>query len=85
LADYNDEHRLLVEDREDADIDRLLLAQGVLLELPAPTLAGVVMKLEMLWETDRFDSAEIAAFSYYTICDLNRLAHYAAGAIADRE
>lgn len=75
LAEYDEEHRLLVEDREDADINALLHATGVLLELPAPSLAGVAFKLELLWESDRFDSVEAGAFSHYVICDLNRLGH----------
>lgn len=51
-------------------------AEGVLLGLPAPTIAGVVRKLELLWELDRFGSVEAAAFSYHVICDLNRLSRY---------
>lgn len=75
LADYDEERRLLVEDREEANINALLHAAGVLLELPAPSLAGVAFKVELLWETDRFDSVEAGAFSHYLICDLNRLGH----------
>lgn len=83
LADYNEEQRMLVEDHKDADINGLLHAEGVLLELPAPTLAGVVFKLELLWETDRFDSVEAGAFSHYVICDLNTLASRIAKAASD--
>lgn len=78
LADCVEEQRLLLEHREDADINALLHAEGVLIELPAPTLAGVVHKLELLWEENRYDSVEAGAFYQYLFWDLNRLARHTA-------
>jgi len=72
LADYTEQERLLVEDREDASVGAVDYAAGVLLELPAPNVAGVVRKLELLWEHERYDEV-LGTFCLHIIRDLHRL------------
>ena len=48
-------------------------AAGMLLELPAPSVGGVIQKLALLWETERFDE-DGAGIIYLSIMrDLHRL------------
>lgn len=79
LGNYKDEELLYLEGqsprwqgRDGADILAVIeFPVGALLELPAPNLAGVIFKLEILWEQDRFESAPDAPFHVEIMRDLN--------------
>lgn len=81
VANYRDEERLYLEGpsprwgvRDAADILAVMEhLEGVLLELPAPNLAGVILKLEMLWEQHSFETESGGAFLVELKRDLNRL------------
>lgn len=87
LAGYREEEELFIEGpsprwqgREATDIIGAMdYAAGTLLELPAPNLGGVIRKLELLWEDDRFETVEGGAFFVQLIRDLNRLCSTLAG------
>ncbi|MFA7584923.1 MAG: hypothetical protein WCY11_01820 [Novosphingobium sp.] len=81
LANYRYEEQLYLEGpsprwngRDAADIlavkDYLV---GALLELPAPTLAGVILKLELLWEDHTFGTTSGGALLVELKRDLNSL------------
>lgn len=73
LAEYSEQERLLMEDHETADIWAVQYAAGVLLELPAPSLPGVIRKLDLLWEIERLETVVDGAFYVEIMRDLNSL------------
>lgn len=81
LANYQAEHQLYLEGpsprwngRDAADILAVkdFLAQA-LLDLPAPTLAGVILKLELIWEDHTFATGSGGAFLVELKRDINSL------------
>lgn len=81
LAELLEQERLLMEgrslrweDREAGDIvDAIFSATDELLPLPAPNLAGVIKKLELIWEADRFETIEEGSIYVHVMRDLNGL------------
>jgi hypothetical protein len=81
LANYKEEELLYLEGpsprwgvRDAADILAVKdYLKGVLLELPAPNVAGVIFKLEMLWEQHSFQTDSGGAFLVELKRDLNSL------------
>lgn len=82
LADYAEQERLFVEGpsprwegREAAElINAMDFSAAVLLGLPAPNIYGVIRKLELLWEDDRFDTLGAGAVYVQIMRDLHGLA-----------
>jgi hypothetical protein len=78
---YLDQQRLFAEGpsarwegREEADIvSAMLLAARELLNLPAPSLGGVIHKLELLWKDNRLEPVANGAMYVLLMRDLNRL------------
>lgn len=93
VAEHRNLETLLIEgpsrrwEGRDANeiIDDLANAGETLLELPAPTLKGVVHKLNLLWEVDRFETAEAGASCQFMIWDLNRLSRTAPSMDAEQK
>lgn len=82
LAEYAELEKLLVEgpssswEGRDADeiINAMDFAAAGLLKLPAPNIYGLIRKLEMRWEDERFDEVGNAALYVQILRDLHRLA-----------
>jgi hypothetical protein len=82
LAEYAVLEKLLLEgpsprwEGRDADeiINAMDFAAAGLLKLPAPNIYGLIRKLEMRWEDERFDEIGNAALYVQILRDLHRLA-----------
>jgi hypothetical protein len=93
LADYAEQEKLFVEGPSPRWEDRAAIeiinamdySAGVLFELPAPNLYGVIRKLELLWEDDRFDTVGGGAVYVQIMRDLHRLARELAASKPDSQ
>lgn len=93
LAEYAELEKLLVEgpsarwEGRDADeiISAMDFAAAGVLKLPAPNIYGLIRKLEMRWEDERFDEVGNAALYVQILRDLHRLARELEAAKADAE
>jgi hypothetical protein len=83
LAEYDEHEQLLAEGPSDRwtgrkandIVDVMDHAACELLELPAPSLRGVIRKLELLWGIERFETIEEGGTFVQIVGDLNRLCH----------
>lgn len=93
LAEYSELGQLLEEgpsprwEGRSADeiIDAMDFAAAGLLKLPAPNIYGLIRKLEMRWEDERFDEVGNAALYVQILRDLHRLAREIEVAKTDAE
>jgi hypothetical protein len=93
LAEYAELEKLFVEgpsprwEGRDAGemINAMDFAAAVLLKLPAPNIYGLIRKLEMRWEDERFDEVGNAALYVQVLRDLHRVARELEAAKADAE
>jgi hypothetical protein len=93
LAEYAELEKLLLEgpspswEGRDADeiINAMDFAAAGLLKLPAPNIYGLIRKLEMRWEDERFDEVGNAALYVQIQRDLHRLAREIEGAKPDAD
>ena len=91
VAEYVDLQNLLVEGpsprwggREGIDVvNRMDCLAGELFELPAPNLHGVIRKLELMWEVERFVEDDTGMFYLQIVRDMNRLSGAANPAISE--
>lgn len=82
LAEYAKLENLLLEGPsarwEGQDVDEMInamdYAAAALLKVPAPNIYGLIRKLEMRWEDERFDEVGNAALYVQILRDLHRLA-----------
>lgn len=82
LAEYNEQQQLFMEgpsprwEGRDSSVmlDAVHSAADDLLALPAPNLGGVIKKLEIMWEFDRFETIEDGSIYVHIMRDLNGLA-----------
>lgn len=93
LTEYAELEKLLLEgpspswEGRDADeiINAMDFAAAGLLKLPAPNVYGLIRKLEMRWEDERFDEVGNAALYVQILRDLHRLAREIEATKADTE
>lgn len=93
LAGYAELEKLLVDgpsshwEGRSADeiINAMDFAAAVLLKLPAPNIYGLIRKLEMRWDDQRFDEVGNAALYVQILRDLHRLAREIEAAKLDAE
>lgn len=93
LADYAEQEKLFVEGpsprwegREAIEIINAMdYSASVLVKLPAPNVYGVIRKLELLWEDDRFDTVGGGSVYVQIMRDLHRLAREMAAFTHDAE
>ncbi len=93
LADYKEQEELFVEGpssrwagREAIEIVNAMdYSAGVLFELPAPNIYGVIRKLELLWEDERFETVGGGTVYVQILRDLHRIAREIEVAKTDAE
>lgn len=91
LADYNEQAELFVEGPSDRwqgreaieIINAMDYSAGVLFELRAPNIYGVIRKLELLWEDERFQTVGGGTVYVQILRDLHRLTREIEAAKAD--
>ncbi|MCW1401060.1 hypothetical protein OKA06_01475 [Novosphingobium sp. MW5] len=93
LAEYNEQQQLFMEGpsprwegRDSSDMFHAVhCAIDNLLALPAPNLGGVIKKLEIMWEFDRFETIEDGAIYVHVMRDLNGLVNQQRADAGERE
>ena len=81
--EYHDHARLLTEGRSpsrdqreaDAIVDVMFQATDALLDLPAPSIHGVIQKLELIWEMDRLETVVDGTIYVNVMRDLHGLSN----------
>ena len=91
VAEYLDLENMLIEGpsprwegRSGIDlVDKMYNVAGALFELPAPNLHGVIRKLGLMWDVERFVEDDTGIFYLQIVRDMNRLSGAANPAISE--